>query len=140
MNRLDHVHMQCGISLHPNPHDREKYFIDLQDGRVLISTLDLKWIKSCYHRPPQAINGCSNCVLHKSCNCSLSSKSFYITNSVHMCSKTEATETEIVPIIWQVFHISKVLTQMYLCQIRLYGTNLLIYLCPPLLIQEVSGL
>ena len=97
MNRLDHVHMQCGISLYLNPHDTETYFIDLQDGRVLISTLDLNWIKSCYHRPPQAINGCSNCVLHKSCNSTLSSKSFYITNSVHMCSKTEATETEIVP-------------------------------------------
>ena len=97
MNRLDHVHMQCSISLYPNPHDRETYFIDLQDGRVLISTLDLNWIKSCYHRPPQAINGCSNCVLNKSCNCTLSSKTFYIANSIHMCSETEATETEIVP-------------------------------------------
>ena len=97
MNRLDHVHKQCSISLYPNPDNKETYFIDLQDGRVLISTLDLRWIKSCYHRPPEAIAGCSNCVLHKSCNCTLSSKSFFITNSIHMCSRTEMTQTEIVP-------------------------------------------
>ena len=97
MNRLDHIHEKCDISLYPNPSKKETYFIDLQDGRVLISTLDLNWIESCYHRPPKTVTGCSNCVLHKSCNCTLSSKSFYITNSVHMCSKPETTETKIVP-------------------------------------------
>ena len=94
MNRLDHVHRQCDISLYPKPH-RKTYFIDLQDGPILISTLDLNWIKSCYNRPLQAMNGCF--VLHKFCNCTLSSNSFYITNSVHMCSKAEATETEVIP-------------------------------------------
>lgn len=97
MNNLDQVHAQCKISLFPDPSNKETYFIDLLDGRVLISTLDLNWIKSCYHRPPKAVTGCSNCVLYKSCNCTLSSKSFYITNSIHMCSKTEGTETEIIP-------------------------------------------
>ena len=97
MNSLDQVHAQCEISFFPDPSNKETYFIDLQDGRVLISTVDLNWIKSCYHRPPKTVTGCSNCVLYKSCNCTLSSKSFYITNSIHMCSKTEVTETEIIP-------------------------------------------
>ena len=97
MNRLDLIHKQCSISLYPNADSKEAHFVVLQDGRVLISTLDLHWIKSCYHRPPEAIVGCSNCVLHKSCNSTMSLKSFFITNSIHMCSRSEMTKTEIVP-------------------------------------------
>ena len=96
-HEIDNIHSQCKVSLYPYPSDQRTFFIDLQDDRVLISTLDRKWIRSCHQKPSQTIEGCSNCILSKSCDCTLSSKSFYMTTSIHSCLAQDESETIVIP-------------------------------------------
>ena len=63
MNNIDSIHEHCKISLFPNPKTPQTFFIDLEDDRVLVSTSDLRWIKSCHQKPSESISSCSNCIL-----------------------------------------------------------------------------
>ena len=97
MNNIDTIHELCRVTVFPNPPKHKTYFLDLDDDRVLVSTLDLNWIKSCHHKPSESITGCSQCVLVKSCFCSLSSKSFFLTTSIRRCLTIDNTDTVVLP-------------------------------------------
>ena len=94
----------CKIVLDPNPDP--KHFIDLNDDKVLISTLDTNWVETCESIPPRSFVGCTNCVVIRKCSCSLKANSFFLPPSIQSCSYPGFQNQKQVPnilAIWSYF-------------------------------------
>ena len=105
-NDLEKVYDICKIILDPEPNPKQSYFIDLQDDKVLISTLDTNWVETCESLPPRIFEGCTNCVVIRKCSCRLKANSFYIPPSLETCSYPGFPHQKQVPnimAIWSYF-------------------------------------
>ena len=86
INDLGKIYDICKIVLDPNEDPKQSYFIDLNDDKVLISTLDTNWVETCESIPPRIFEGCTNCVVIHKCSCSLKANSFFLPPSIQSWS------------------------------------------------------
>lgn len=59
--------------------------INLEKGKLLVSTNDPNWIKSCANSPPVTIKVCSYCIIHQICYCSFRGPEFFIPAKINNC-------------------------------------------------------
>ena len=105
-NDLGKIYDICKIILDPNPDPKQSYFINLNDDKVLISTLDTNWVETCESIPPRIFEGCTNCVVIRKCSCSLKANSFFLPPSIQSCSYPGFQNQKQVPnilAIWSYF-------------------------------------
>ena len=84
-NDLGNIYDFCKIVLDPNPDPKQSYFIDLNDDKVLICTLDTNWVETCESIPPRIFEGSTNCVVIRKCSCRLKANSV-LPPSIQSCS------------------------------------------------------
>ena len=94
LGNIQYIYDHCKVKLSINSNDRKSHVIDLGDNRVLVSTLDLKWVESCDSMPPRIFKGCTNCVVTRKCSCSLKAGTFFIPPSILACSNTDFKDYE----------------------------------------------